>query len=299
MKEEVIKCFPSNIKRVLENLNNDTWSKIEEIRVGIDKPVSIFIDNFLYFINEKSELTKLVNQSIFTHKKDIDFIMEMITEGSVYAWVDKIKNGFLTLPYGHRVGITGTTVLENDVVKYIKNVSSLNFRIRHEIFDVSKLVIPIILNDNEIKNTLIISPPGCGKTTLLRDIARVLGNAENRVKVSIIDERNEIASSYNGVAQNNVGIFTNVLDSCPKSVGMMMAVRTMSPDVIITDEIGDKKDIIALNEASKCGVKIITSIHGYNINDIPVLLKNFFDIFIILGRSKGVGTVEKIIEKGD
>lgn len=299
MKEEIIKYFPLNIKRVLENLNNDTFSKIEEIRVGIDKPVSIFIDNFLYFINEKSEFTKLINQCVFTNKKDIDYIMEMITEGSVYALVDEIKNGYITLPHGHRIGICGTTVFENDSIKFIKNVSALNFRIKHEIIGVSKPVIPIILDNREIKNTLIISPPGYGKTTLLRDIARVLGNAENRVKVSIIDERNEIASVYNGVAQNDVGIFTNVLDSCPKSVGMMMAVRTMSPDVIITDEIGDKKDIIALNEASKCGVKIITSIHGYNISDIPVLLKNFFDIFIILGRSKGAGTIEKVIEKGD
>lgn len=299
MNEEITRYFPSEIKTVLENINDDIWLGIEEIRVGIDKPVVIFINNLLYFINEKSELTTLINQGIFTNKKDVDFIMEMITEGSVYALVDKIKNGFITLPHGHRVGISGTTVLENDKVKYIKNVSMLNFRIRHEIIGVSKPLIPLISSDGEIKNTLLISPPGCGKTTLLRDIARALGGAENGIKVCVIDERSEIASLYNGVAQNDVGIFTSVLDLCPKSTGMMMAVRTMSPDVIITDEIGDKEDIIALNDTLKCGVKIITSIHGYDISDIPVSLKNFFDVFIILGRSRGVGTIEKIIEKGE
>ncbi len=299
MKEEITKFFPIKIQNVLNNLNNDIWLKLEEIRVSIDKPLIICGNNFSAFLKENSDISDLAKDSVVVSEREILCIIEMITEGSVYAVTDKIKNGYIVLPRGHRVGITGTTVMENNNIKYIKNISSLNFRIRREIKGISDKIIPYIYDKESIKNTLIIAPPRCGKTTLLRDISRALANNINKVKVSIVDERGEIAAVYNGVPQNDVGVYATVLDMCPKSQGMMLLVRSMSPDVIITDEIGGRDDIYTLKDISRCGVNIITTIHGFDINDVPPELQAFFDVFIVLSKRNGTGTIEKIIKGGE
>lgn len=298
MKDEILKYFPTRIQKFLNNLSDEIWSKLEEIRVSIDKPLILCGNNFSAFLKENSHITDLPEESVIVSEKEILCIIEMITEGSVYAVTDKIKNGYIVLPCGHRVGITGTTVIENNRIKFIKNISSLNFRIRREIKGVSDKIIPYIYDKASVKNTLIIAPPRCGKTTLLRDISRVLANNINKIKVSIVDERGEIAAVYNGVPQNDVGVYANVLDMCPKSQGMMLLVRSMSPDVIITDEIGGQDDIYTLQDISRCGINIITTIHGFDINDVPLELQAFFNVFIVLSKRNGTGTIEKIIKGG-
>lgn len=242
-------------------------------------------------------------------KEDIEETFQLICRYSVHSFIDDIKKGFITLRGGHRIGIVGKAIIENGQVKNIKHISSLNIRISREIKGCSKKVLPyVIKNKNQINNTIIISPPQCGKTTLLRDIVRNISNGNKSygfdgVKVALIDERNEIGGSYLGVAQLDVGIRTDILETCPKDLGIMMVLRSMSPDVIVTDEIGDEREIKALYTALNGGVSLITTVHGDSIEDVKnrrelkdLLEGDLFKRVVILSSKNGPGTVEKIYD---
>nr|MCR4943067.1 stage III sporulation protein AA [Clostridium sp.] len=232
-------------------------------------------------------------------REDLKYILQRISNYSLYACEEDIKQGFITIKGGHRIGLAGECVMDNGSVKTIRNISSLNIRISRQIIGCSKKLIRYIYNNGRVYNTMIISPPKCGKTTVLRDITRVLSNGGK--KISVIDERSEIAACYMGVPQMDVGIRTDVLDNCLKSQGMIMAIRSLSPEVLICDEIGVANDTQALVMAFNSGVNIIVTLHGENIEDLynrkvfqDIISNNILERVIILGNSKGVGTVEKI-----
>lgn len=290
----ILRILPSEIKERLQK--DDGFSELQEIRIKVNKPLC-FIKN-----NREIILNYIITQ------EDIRTIMQRISNYSIYAFEEEIKQGYITISGGHRIGLAGQCVIENNTIKTIKNISSLNIRVCKEIIGCSdKLIENLIdINSGQVYNTLIISPPKCGKTTLLRDVARNISEGIKRLnlngkKVAIIDERSEIAASFNGVPQMNVGMRTDVYDNCIKSEGMMMAIRSMAPEVIICDEIGTYKDVEALLMAYNCGVNIITTLHGNNINDIynrPIfkeLIENkVINKVVVLSSLKGVGTIEKI-----
>ena len=242
-------------------------------------------------------------------REDIEQTFQIICKYSIHTFMDDITKGFITLRGGHRVGIVGKAIVENGQVKNIKHISSLNIRISREIIGCSdKILDHIIKDNNQVNNTLIISPPQCGKTTLLRDIVRNLSNGNKRfgfkgTKVALIDERNEISGSYLGVPQMDVGIRTDIIETCPKDIGIIMLLRSMSPNVIVTDEIGNEKEVKALYTALNGGVSLITTVHGDSIDDIKgrkelshLLDRELFKKVIILSARKGPGTVEKIYD---
>ena len=242
-------------------------------------------------------------------REDVDQTFQIICKYSIHTFMDDITKGFITLRGGHRVGIVGKTIIEEGKVKNIKHISSLNIRVSREIRGCSdKILEHIIKSDNQVNNTLIISPPQCGKTTLLRDIVRNLSNGNKRygfngTKVALIDERNEISGSYLGIPQMDVGIRTDIIETCPKDIGIMMLLRSMSPNVIVTDEIGNESEIKALYTALNGGVSLITTVHGDSIEDIQnrnelskLLDKELFKKIIILSARKGPGTLEKIYD---
>ncbi|MGL5313500.1 MAG: stage III sporulation protein AA, partial [Peptostreptococcaceae bacterium] len=225
------------------------------------------------------------------------------------SFMDDIKKGFITLQGGHRVGLVGKAIVEDGQVKNIKHISSLNIRVSREIIGCSnKIMSHIIRADNRVNNTLIISPPQCGKTTLIRDIVRNLSNGNEDygfkgIKVALIDERNEISGSYLGTPQMDVGIRTDIIETCPKDLGIVMLLRSMSPNLIVTDEIGNSEEVRALYTALNGGVSLITTVHGDSIEDIrnrkelsSLLDKELFKKVIILSAKKGPGTIEKIYD---
>jgi len=183
-------------------------------------------------------------------------------QNSVYARQEELRNGFVTLPGGHRAGFCGRTVLENGQVRSLTDISSINLRVAHEIPGVADPILPALVHGQDVYNTVIVSPPACGKTTLLRDIARQLGGEAYGFRVGIADERGELAAMHRGVPQNDIGMFTDVYDGCPKAQAMQMLLRGMAPQVVITDELGGEEDEAAVRALTYAGVRVICSIHG-------------------------------------
>ena len=261
--EYILKCLPTQLTKLILEHN---IQKLEEIRIRVNKPV----------ILKLGQVEIVLNYTITTN--EIIGILQNICNNSIYTYQNQICNGFITLPGGNRVGIAGNVVIKDGQVSNISYIYSLNFRISHQINGASDNILKYVLDteNNTIFNTLIVSPPGAGKTTMIRDLAKRISNGINEINfrgldVSIIDERGEIAAMTKGITFNDVGIRTDVLDNVPKSIGIRMAVRSMAPKVIIADEIGNKDDVNIINYAICSGVKCIFTAHGSDMED---LLKN-------------------------
>ncbi|MFT5874025.1 MAG: stage III sporulation protein AA [Clostridium sp.] len=292
--KELFEILPKTIRSKLEQV--DKIHQLEEIRIKVNKPLFIHIGS-------KEEIWNYI-----ATPEDIKYIMQRISNYSIYAFEDEIRQGYITIKGGHRVGLCGICVIENNNIKTIKDISSINIRACKEIIGSADKVMPYITYDNSVYNTIIISPPKCGKTTLLRDISRLISQGDidknfHGKNVSIIDERSEIAGSFKGIPQMDVGVRTDVLDNCPKSQGIMMAIRSMSPDVIVCDEIGTQKDMESILMALNSGISLITTIHGFGIEDLykrlvfKDIMENYvFKRGIVLSNKKGIGTIERIYD---
>lgn len=236
---------------------------LQEIRIRVSKPIIL-----------KQRNSDIVLQHIVTNE-ELLHILERFCENSIYAYKNQICEGFLTIKGGHRIGITGSCVIENGKIINIKYVSSLNIRIAREVKGCSNAIINEIIDiDNQtILNTLLVSPPGKGKTTMLRDLVRQISNGINERKfkgkiVGLIDERGELAACYRGIPQNDVGIRTDVIENVSKEKGVEILLRSMAPEIIACDEIGTHEDVKAIEKMLISGVKGIFTMHGNNMEDI-------------------------------
>ncbi len=305
---QILEYIDSDITNVITNISDDYKNIIEEIRLRVNKPLIINMMGDYYLINKNGDINRNSIDGYIVTKKNIEKTFQMICNYSVYAFEEDLKKGFITIKGGHRVGVSGKAIYNGDKLEKIKEISSLNIRIAREILGASnKLISYVIKKNNSIYNTLIVSPPQCGKTTLLRDLIRNISNGVveynfKGLKVGVVDERSEISGVYKGIPQNEVGIRTDILDGCKKYDGMIILIRSMSPDVIATDELGGVKDINALHEALKAGVKIIATVHGEDIKDIKtkpnlkrIIKERIFERIVILDNSKGVGTIKDIV----
>jgi stage III sporulation protein AA len=309
LKKDILPMLSKRVAEALEGAMSHDLQQIEEIRLRADKPLMLLNYYREWFIGWDGLPTPKPSDCFIVTQEDIRDSVELMSENSIYAYQEEIKNGYLTIKGGHRVGLTGRVVLEGPLVKNIKDISGLNIRLSNQIFGCSARVMNFIVKSpSDIYNTLIISPPQCGKTTILRDIARNLSNGMpeigfSGIKVAIVDERSELAACMKGIPQNDVGIRTDVLDGCPKNIGMRMMIRSMSPKVIITDEIGNEGDREAVHSALNAGVRIITTAHGYNISELKsrreVLMlveDKVFERYIVLNDIEGPGSLVEVID---
>lgn len=274
--QEILKYFPNNIYQKLFDIfttNKQIADNVEEIRIRVQRPIILKMrdqDIILEYITSQTEILQ---------------ILEKLCENSIYAYKNQICEGFITIKGGHRIGLTGSCVMENGKIINIKYISSLNFRIAREVINCStKILKEIIDNQNKtIYNTIIVGPPGKGKTTILRDLIRRLSNGIDEINFKgkncgLVDERAEIAACYKGIPQNDIGIRTDVIENISKDKGMRILIRTMAPDIIACDEIGSKEDIDAIHYALFSGVKGIFTMHGKTVEDV----KNNKDIYKLI-----------------
>ncbi len=301
--DNLLKILPPYIRECMRNIPVQTYEEIQEIRLRAERPILIKVREKEYGLNTRGMCSS--EGSIILAGDDIKDILNCMSDFSLYSLSEELRQGFITLEGGHRVGIVGKGVIENQTIKTLKYISGMNIRIAHEVIGCSKQIMPYIISRNKVYHTLIVSPPGCGKTTLLRDIIYNLSEGfcgYGPYTVGVVDERSEIAACYKGVPQNHIGIRTDVLDGCPKAEGTKMLIRTMRPEVIAVDEIGGEEDCKALEEALNAGISLICSVHGESMEECTrkpyikeIIQKQLFERIIILSKRKGPCTFENII----
>lgn len=264
--DEILRFFPISIYEILFdifNKNEDILGGIQEIRIRAQRPILLKLRTTDLIVDYKVSQTEILQ------------ILERVCENSIYAYKNQICEGFITVNGGHRIGITGSCVIENGKVINIKYVSSLNFRIARQIENCSNIILKEILDlqNKTIFNTVIVAPPGKGKTTILRDIVRRISNGIEEINFpgktcGLVDERGELAACYKGIPQNDVGIRTDVIENISKDNGIKILIRTMAPDIIACDEIGSNEDVSAIKYAIFSGVKGIFTMHGKTPEDV-------------------------------
>lgn len=293
IREEILsKMVPA----YAQALHACSFHNLQEIRLRINRPVMLYYGDRTSYLAAKGGETSSREQAVFAGMEDIARLISAFCRSSVYAYQEEIKEGFITIRGGHRIGISGKAVIDGGKIKNIGFISGVNIRIAREFKHSADGCIRHICEGNRIYNSIIISPPGVGKTTILRDCARQLSA---RFKVVIVDERSEIAACGQGIPRFDVGEQSDVLDAFPKPEGIIHALRSLSPDVIITDEIGTEQDLKAVSELLKGGCKIVTSMHGYTIEEALEKKRRLMELFetaILLGKKNGVPEVKQCLK---
>lgn len=314
MLSAIMHILPQSLRVLLAALPPDVQACIEEVRVRESRPFEICWGDGYAFLDERGKLVAQEEKAYRPTRQDCLTLLELLTNHSMYTHEEELRRGYITVAGGHRVGLAGRTVLDQGDVKQIRDVSSFNIRIAREVLGVGRQVLPHLYDPNRqsVHHTLVISPPQQGKTTLIRDLARLISrgdwgesgmNASGK-KVGIVDERSELAACLKGVPRFDLGPRTDVMDGCPKAEGMMMMIRSLSPEVLIVDEIGRPEDAAAIHEAVHTGIRIVATAHGADYEDVrmrPVLKQlleeGVFTRYVILHRRKGAPASFRILDR--
>lgn len=269
-EEEITRILAVSLRRIISRLAPD-YRRLEEIRLRVGRPLQLVCGGVPRFASGDGTWCGR-EEAYRVTAAELNETMEYISGYSRYAFEDKIRQGFLTVQGGHRVGLGGGVVLDGGRVKTVSPVTFLNIRVAREAPGCGREVLSWLWEKGELLDTLVVSPPGLGKTTLLRDLIRLLSDGEGRrpCMVGVVDERSELAACYRGVPQNDLGSCSDVLDGCPKAEGMLMLVRSMSPQVIAVDEVGGEEDCRAVEYAMNCGCRIFATAHGDSLRGLKL-----------------------------
>ncbi len=295
--EQILQILPIHLRSLVKEMNLED-AHLQEIRIRSGQFPLLQYDGRENILDKERRFR--------VRQEHIREMIEYISQYSLYAFEQELKQGYITIEGGHRVGIAGKAIVEHGRVKSIQHISSINIRIAHQVLGCAREVLPYLIQEGAVCHTLIISPPRCGKTTILRDLIRQCSNGNKWIEgqtIAVVDERSELGACYQGMPQNDLGKRTDVLDACPKVEGMMMLVRSMSPQVIAVDEVGMPEEVQAMEYASRCGCKLLASVHGTSLEDIrqkPVLCelldRKLFQRYIVLSNDPKVGSIKEVYD---
>lgn len=300
MVSELYKIFPAKLRDKLNGI--DLMEEgYTEVRFRCNGPVTLLKGREETFLHNTGGLCTDLVEAYITTVNEVREMMEYISNFSVYAYEEELRQGFLTIQGGHRVGICGKVVLADGKIKTIRNVSFLNIRLAKEKKGCAEMLLPYLFEGDRLCHTLIISPPGCGKTTLLRDLIRLVSNGSGSPeirgrKVGVVDERSELAACHHGIPQNDMGFRTDVLDGCPKVLGIELLLRSMSPEVIAVDELGGEQDVEIIEKSIYCGCTIIATAHGDGKTDSGRIPPGLFERYVFLKAGGEPGRIEVICD---
>lgn len=290
VSKEISYIFPDSIRKEMEAVLRRP--DITEIRFRVGLPLMIRTINGEYFFRKDGQLT-LKDDQIYVLTSEVMRVMfQKICQYSIFAFKEELREGFITLKGGHRVGLCGKIYYDAEGMRQIQQISSMNLRIARSHKGCSEKFFSYLTKNTEFLNTLLISPPGGGKTTYLRDLIRLISDGTESFpgkQISVVDERSEIGNRTRNSDGFYLGKRTDLMDQCPKAEGMLMMLRTMGPQVIAADEIGDAGDIEALRYIRNCGCQLLMTVHGYSLDDVfhrpylgAYLTKYPFDRYMIL-----------------
>ncbi len=288
------KILPENIYNILAE--RISFKSLNEIRFRADKPIVVILDGQRYFLGNPG-ITANIKEAISSSKVMIEDIIFRASECSIYSVNEQIKKGFIVTQGGIRLGIGGDFIEENGVIKTMTNFNSLNLRFPHEVKNCSLPVFNFLLQNETIQNTLVLSPPGAGKTTFLRDFVCQLSQRNYAYNVLVLDERGELDL---GTPQS-LGNFSDKISFARKKIGFENGIRALSPNLIVTDELGSKEDLDAVLYASNCGVNILASAHCDSIENFikkdgfkEIINLKLFKRYVVLSMREGPGTIEGV-----
>lgn len=296
-KDELMRYFFDRTGEALRKISDALMEDIQEIRLRVNRPVAATVMGTVRYITENGQLTYNPKSSVIVNEYALRRSFEAVCQYSVHSFQSDISDGFITLRGGHRVGICGTVIIRSGIAENVKNISSLNFRIAREATGCADELCRRVFSDG-LCSMLIAGVPASGKTTMLRDTARILGE---HYRTAVIDERGELAAVMNGIPQNNIGVNTDVFDGYDKPRGIITAVRVMSPQIIICDEIGSAADFAAIRTAASSGVCVAASVHGTNMDELRCkgIDVNIFDKTVFLGTGNSVGKISDIVKRNE
>lgn len=257
--EQLLSAFPPRLKAALGEITQQEWTQLEEIRLHTGQNI------LLCFSDRTRELT-----GTEIRPGEGGQMLELACRASVHTVLPQLRQGYLTLRGGHRLGICGSVHLRDGDIRSIEPISSLNLRLARQVRGAAQPLIGRLCPKGAFRSTLILAPPGAGKTTLLRDLLRCLSDGVGCCshRVSLADERGEVAAVWQGAAQLDVGRRTDILEGCPKAQALMLLLRGMNPEVLAADEITAPEDVRAMSAACGCGVRLLGTAHGKNREDL-------------------------------
>jgi stage III sporulation protein AA len=305
--EQAVSGLSERLRNALAKVPPSAKASAFEVRLRVEKPITLTWAGMNWFLDQNGQLNNTPQRGYTVNKEDIEQSVIRLCSYSLHSHQDEMRNGYISLLGGHRAGICGTAVTVDGRITSVRDVTSINLRIARDVRDAASPIVRRVFQGG-VCSLLIVGVPSSGKTTVLRDLARQLscGKAGSFLKVAVVDERCELGAVYDGIPQNDLGPCCDILSGYPKAEGILTAVRTLSPQVILCDEIGGEAEVSGMLDGVNCGVKMIATAHAATTAELMgrrqirrLLEYGVFDKIVRLGGADAPGEIVEIIEAGE